>query len=57
MYNAVVYDDAKPSQPVETFSSENELEVVKKATGAVRFLRQNGKQPLGRYTMKLTKEG
>jgi hypothetical protein len=57
VFKTVVYDDAKPLQPVETFSSENELEVVKKATGAVRFLRQSGKQPLGRYTMKLTKEG
>lgn len=56
MFKATVYDDAKPSQPIETFSSENELEVVRKASGAVKFLRRNGKQPLGRYTMKLEKE-
>lgn len=56
MFKTIVYDDAKPSQPVEEFTSDNELEVVRKGMGAVKHLRKAGKEPLGRYTMKLVKE-
>ena len=56
MFKTIVYDDAKPSCVIDEFSSENELEVVKKATGAVRYLRDSGKSALGRYTFRLTKE-
>lgn len=56
MFKTVVYDDAKPSQILEEFTSLNEVAVVKKATGAVRFLRESGKEAMGRYTFRLAKE-
>jgi hypothetical protein len=55
MFKTVVYDDAKPSQILEEFTSPNEVAVVKKATGAVRFLRES-KEAMGQYTFRLTKE-
>ena len=55
MFKVVVYDDAKPSFPLEIFTGENELAVVKKGLNAVDYYRSSGKAALGRYTMKLTK--
>ena len=57
MFKVVVYDDAKPSFPLEVFTDENELVVVKKGMSAVDYYRSSGKAALGRFTMKLTKEG
>lgn len=57
MFKVVVYDDAKPSFPLEVFTDENELVVVKKGMNAVDYYRSSGKAALGRFTMKLTKEG
>lgn len=56
MFKVVVYDDAKPSFPLEIFTGENELVVVKKGLNAVDYYRSSDKAALGRYTMRLTKE-
>lgn len=56
MFKTIVYDDAKPSQILEEFTSVSEVAVVKKATGAVRHLRSESKEAMGRYTFRLTKE-
>ena len=56
MYHTVVYDDGKVSQPIEVFEGA-ELEVVRKATNAARFLRKSGKGALGRYTFRLERIG
>ena len=57
MFVVTIYDDAKPSYPFETFKAENELEAVRKGMNALRYYRNAGKAPLGRFTMKLSKEG
>ncbi len=56
MFVVTIYDDAKPSYPFEIFKDENELKVVRKGMNALRHYRSAGKAPLGRFTMKLTKE-
>lgn len=56
MFKVTVYDDAKPSFPFEIFTDENELKAVRKGISALRHYRSSGKAPLGRFTMKLTKE-
>ena len=57
MFKVTVYDDAKPSFPFEVFTDENELKAVRKGISALRYYRNAGKAPLGRFTMKLSKEG
>ncbi len=57
MFVVTVYDDANPSFPLETFTDENELVAVKKGLSTVGYYRKSGKAALGRYTMKLAKEG
>ncbi len=57
MFKVTVYDDAKPSFPLEVFTDENELNTVRKGINALRYYRSSGKVPIGRFAMKLTKEG
>lgn len=56
MFKVIVYDDAKPSFPFEIFTDENELKAVRKGINALRYYRNAGKAPIGRFAMKLTKE-
>lgn len=56
MFKVTVYDDAKPSFPLEVFTDENELRAVRKGMNALRYYRTSGKVPLGNFAMKLTKE-
>ena len=56
MFKATVYDDGKCGEVIEEFTDEKELTVVRKATNAVRYLRNCDKEALGRYTFKLEKE-
>lgn len=57
MFVVTVYDDAKPSFPFEIFRDENELKAVRKGVNALRYYRSAGKAPIGRFAMKLSKEG
>lgn len=57
MFKVTVYDDAKPSFPLEVFADENELKAVHKGMNALRYYRSSGKAPLGHFVMKLSKEG
>jgi hypothetical protein len=56
MFKVTVYDDAKPSFPLEVFTDENELKAVRKGMNALRYYRSSGKAPIGSFAMKLTKE-
>ena len=56
MFSATVYDDGKKDTAIEVFQDECELKVVHKATNAVKYLRNCGKDALGRYTFRLTKD-
>lgn len=55
MYKTVVYDDGKRSEVIEEFTDDCELVVVRKAMNAVRYLRNCGKEALGRFTFTLAK--
>lgn len=57
MFKVTVYDDAKPSFPFEVFTDENELKAVHKGMNALCYYRNAGKAPIGRFAMKLSKEG
>ncbi len=57
MFKVTIYDDAKPSFPFEVFTDENELKAVRKGMNALRYYRSSGKAPIGRFTMRLSKEG
>lgn len=57
MFKVIVYDDAKPSFPFEVFTDENELKAVRKGMSALRYYRSSGKTPIGRFAMRLSKEG
>lgn len=57
MFVVTIYDDAKPSYPFEIFKDENELKAVRKGMNALRYYRSSGKAPIGRFAMKLSKEG
>lgn len=57
MFKVIVYDDAKPSFPFEVFTDENELKAVRKGMNALRYYRSSGKVPIGRFAMRLSKEG
>lgn len=57
MFKVTVYDDAKPSFPFEVFTDENELNAIRKGMSALRYYRNAGKAPIGRFAMKLSKEG
>lgn len=56
MFSATVYDDGKRDEVIEVFQDECELTVVRKAKNAVKYLRNCGKEALGRYTFRLTKD-
>lgn len=56
MFKAVVYDDGRRSEVIEEFTDEKELTVVRKAANAVRYLRNCGKEAVGRFTFTLVKE-
>ena len=57
MFRVTIYDDAKPSFPLEVFTDENELKAVHKGMNALRYYRSSSKVPIGRFAMRLTKEG
>lgn len=56
MYRTVVYDDGYKGMVIEEFTSDNEVEVVNKATQSVRELRRGRDKAVGRYTFRLIKE-